>query len=368
MYIRGIEVDNTTIKYVKFHQSTEVRTEVNDENHSLDVYATQTSDLGAIKNYPIENIPEYIKLQKYDTSLILPNFSVRKSIFETVEFNIIIAQVDEENEQIDGHGDELKNVYYFYYDRLTIILRSDKHSLNDLKELIGDGVPGLEFSWGDLDSSVGNILGVNLRNKGNVEHEYLNVDPVDFNGEVSILDWSHALEGLNKVIYDQLKLYEFAEPITKTAQEFPENKNLIKYEINELQQGQVRGHLVGPHWKYFYIHKMPVEYELVITETATYVRVLNLIQEFNLIYNIGDYWVTANDGKQWKCAMEWNFPAGNNFDLNDAKGSSDTTGNVIRITGYIHFYTVTKNKYMDQILEILANVEDEPDTVKSNSI
>jgi hypothetical protein len=367
MYIKGLEIDGSAIKYVKFHKSTE-NTQVEDPEHrALDVYAMNTSDLGAIKNYEIEDLPEYLKLIKYDSTLFLPNFSIKKSIFEDVEINIIVALIEDENIQVDGHDEDIHNVYYFYYDRLTILLRSDKNKLSDLQELIGEGIPGLEFNFhGNPDSLVGSIWGIVMRSRGDINLEYRDTDGIDFNGEVSVLDWSHAMAGLNDLVYNQLKPYQFTEPLTKYPQEITDNKNLLKYEFSEIQQGQVRGHLVGSHWKYFYIHKMPFEYELLITETATYVRVLQLMQEFNLITNIGDYWVTANDGKRWKCAVEWKFPIENNFDLNDPKGSSDTTGNIIRISGDLHFYTIAKNKRMAQILEILVDVNTEQDVIKSN--
>lgn len=369
MIINGLVLDEN-IKYVKFHKSNDIRSEINEELHALDIYATNSSDVSeypCIKDFPIMDDPEYIKLGKF-VHADFPNFRITKFTHEPLEVNIFIAKMDDENRQMDGDDNEdIRNVAYYFYDRLTILMRDDKHTLADLSELM-NGIPYVGFTpLGDLSSEVGNIPNVVIRNKDIKVEEYYSTKPLDFNGQISVLDWSHAFDEFLSLIMKDLKEYDFAEPVTRLAQEIPENSNLLRYDIQDIQPDG-RGHLVGSHWKYFLMHKLPFELEFVLTTTSSYVRLLHELQDYNKVTNIGSFHVTANDGKRWNVAPEWNFPIENNFDLTDPKGSSDTVGQVIKCSGFLHFFTVSKDKFMGIIEQILLIIKDEKDIITKSII
>lgn len=367
MIIRGIVLDDS-IKYVKFHKSPEPSVEVNEELKCIDIFGESSSDISEyinIKDYPIEDDLEYIKLGKYRTATF-PDFIITKKTFEDLEINIFIIKLDDENLQMDGEDNyEIKNTVYYFYDRLTILMREDKHTLADLSELIED-IEWIGFEpTGDPSNLIGQVPNAVIRNKTDIEVGYYSINPIDFNGQISVLDWSHAMEGFLEQVKIHVKDMDFSEPVTKLAQEIPTNTNLIRYDFSDLQQ-DMRGHLVTDHWKYFYMHKLPFELEFIVTQTSTYVRLLHDIQDFNRVTNIASFFVTANDGLKWRVAVEWNFPAENNFDLIEPKGSSDTVGNTIRLTGFLHFFTVSKNKIMYLIEQILNIIQDESSIISKS--
>lgn len=360
MIIKGLVISDS-IKYIKFVKSTNIGVTQDDTIKSLVISATKSSDLSdkysVLKDIEFNDIPEYIKLPTSLPSINYPDFSIQKMIYEDLEVNIIVVNVDDENEQSDGNDNTLSNVYYYYYDRLTILLRSDKHKVSDLKELLSD-FKYIKFTSINEDAEVGTVPKVILRLSEVNIGEYYSSDAFDFNGTISKVDWSHALDGFLTEIKKQLVDYDFNEPVTMLEQEIPSNSNLIKYDIGDLQSSN-RGHLVGEHWKYFYMHKLPFNLEFVMTDTASYVRLLHNMQGFNEVTNILGFSVKDNSDDEWKVAVEWNFPIENDFSLTEPKGSSTTVGNSIKCSGFLHFYTVSKNKYMQLIEEIANNVNKE---------
>lgn len=367
MIINGLVLDEN-IKYVKFHKSTDIKSEINEELHALDIYATNSSDIqeySCIKDFPIVSDHEYIKLGKFSHATF-PNFKLTKFTYEPLEVNIFIVKMDSENKQVDGDDNEdIRNTAFYFYDRLTILMRDDKHTLADLAELMED-IPYIGFTpLSDLTSEVGNVPNVVIRNKDLVVGDYYSNEPLDFNGQISVLDWSHAFDKFLKLIMDDIKEFDFAEPVTRLAQEIPENANLLRYDIQDIQPDG-RGHLVGSHWKYFLMHKLPFELEFVLTTTASYIRLLHDLQNYNKVTNIGSFHVTANNGMLWRVAPEWNFPIENNFDLTDPKGSSDTVGQVIKVGGFLHYFTVSKDKLMGIIEQILLLINNENDLIQKS--
>lgn len=355
MLIKGLKIKDS-VRYVKFHRSSDNSITENESLSSMDIYCMNTSDLGATKGFPIETTDhEYTKLSRVNYSLTLPGFSLTKMSHEPLIVSIIVVKIDHDNQQ-DGAD---SNTIFFDYDRLTILLREDKRTVADLAELMSQ-LTEVGFSVEDPEALVGNLTTTIIRDK-DISTDYINDHSIDFNNQVSVLDWSHALDGLLTKIHEDLKLYGFNKPTTKIAQELTTEKNLIRYEFNNLEQSN-RGHLVGSHWMHFFMHKMPFEIELVISETSTYVRLLHEIQMFNRITNIGSFDIIDNEGDSWNVAVEWSFPVENSFEVSEPKGSSDTVGNTIRLNGFIHFFTVAKNKFMEVIKEVLTNIADEVDS------
>lgn len=114
------------------------------------------------------------------------------------------------------------------------------------------------------------------------------------------------------------------------------------------------------------MHKMPFELEFLMTETQSYVRLLHEMQMFNKVTNIGSYKVKDNNNNEWNVAVEWIFPIENSFDVDDPRGSSDTVGTSIKLSGILHFFTVAKDKFMGTIQDILLSIEKEVDLIVIN--
>lgn len=239
MFLKGIEIPSST-RYVKFHRSVENKKVSDDSLHTLDFYCTNTGVFNAVKSFPIEeDTPEYIKLPKVDYSLTLPGLVITKLSYEPLIVSIIIASVDEENRQVDGEDQSLHNTLYYDYDRLTILLRSDKRSVKDLSELLSD-LPYIRHQVIDETAQVGNLTTTILRNK-DISEDYITTEPVDFNGQISVVDWSHAFDGLLQLVYSQVSVYGFDDPMTKIAQEITTNKNQMRYSFSNIEEDG-RGH------------------------------------------------------------------------------------------------------------------------------
>lgn len=375
MYCNGIIIPDW-VRYLKLVQDSEVNIITSDSNKSLEIhgmYSDEIDGIDSIDHQELGLFMEFIKVPTSLPSITFPGFKLTKRCIEDFEVNIIVVKLDDTTDQFEDTVDEsseheqsISNTVHSSYSRLTILLREDRRSVADLAKLLKDN-PYVDIEVLDENAEVGSKLTLVLRNKDIVVDAYYSMDPFDYNGNISVLDWSHAMKGLLDVIKDQVSIYDFNNPVTSTEQELPTNANLIKYNFSELQQGNVRGHLIGGHWNYFYMHKMPFSLEFLLTSTDYYVRLLHEMQLFRRITNIGEFWVTANDGVRWKVAVEWVFPIGNDFDLNDPKGSSATVGNSIKLDGFLHFNTIAKDEFKWKITQLLMGINSESDNINSLS-
>lgn len=354
MIINGINLPNI-FKYVKFTISDTPNVQAHFDLKAVDYYGKTSNDFIALGSDVLYDIPidtdlEYIKLPE-PPQLELPNITLKKLIYEDLILSILIIKLDS-----DDVIQNAQSVVYWSYGRVIVLLREDEATISKLIELLSQ-VNQLEIiSQAEGKSPVGNLFNFPIRKK-NLSAQYEDMNSLSWHETVAELDWSQGFEKLLNIINDQLSIYGFNYPLAVTAQELPDKGNLAKYKFGEIQPDD-RGHLVGNRWKYFFMNKLPFELEFVLSDSSQYMKLLYEMNSMLRITNIANYQVQSYQGNPWDVAILWNYPIENTLDVSDQHGESDTTGNVIRLTGTMYYNTLNRAQIQYNINEILMEITD----------
>lgn len=350
MYVKGLKIPEG-YDYVKFIKSSNTKVTLQQSLKALVIEGLNTAEFIEFENIDSQEIDttlDYLKIPK-STKLILPNVIISKNIYEDLTISIFVIKLE---------GDDIvqtaQSTCIYTYDSICVLLREDEANTEVLKTMLDN----LKIVSCDIITSgnVGNLSLIPIRNK-DINWDYQSDIPQDWNDTIAVLDWSQPTEKYLQLLSDQLKHYQFGDPLTEFPQEIPKNNNLIIYDL-ETVSSDLRGHLIGKKWDRFHQSKLKINLTFVLTTTQSYLTLLYEMHNQNKVVNICGYDVVDNNGRTWKVAVTYEFPVITDLDDEEPKGTLPIVGNVIKCNLGLHYYTISRSQQIIPIEEIIVELSD----------